>query len=126
MYRGEDDGISWDHDDYTPHVTITYDAGDLNIDEVEPYTGELRFGPEIFEEIKVSFDPDTLKEKKLSDVQLTAAIIDAFKTMPTPQVAVTVQVPDSPAPRRVKKRTRVIERDSRGRPDVTETTETEE
>lgn len=65
MYRGEDDGITWEWgDDYTPHVTITYDAGAIDLEQVQPYTGELRFGPEIFEEIK-GFDPSQLEEKKL-------------------------------------------------------------
>jgi len=44
-------GASWDHHDYQPHVTITYDAGDVDLEQVEPYRGELRFGPEIFSEI---------------------------------------------------------------------------
>lgn len=44
-------GASWDHDDYQPHVTITYDGKGVNLDEVEPYRGKLVFGPEVFEEI---------------------------------------------------------------------------
>lgn len=57
MYRGEEDGITWGYDDYTPHVTITYEAGALDIENIKPYTGELRFGPEIFEEIEGSYTP---------------------------------------------------------------------
>jgi phage-related protein (TIGR01555 family) len=65
MYRGEDDGITWEWgDDYTPHVTITYDAGAIDLEQVQPYTGELRFGPEVFEEIR-GFDPSGPVEKKL-------------------------------------------------------------
>ena len=52
MYRGQDDGISWDHDDYTPHITITYDGGALDLMQIEPYTGPIELGPEIFEEIE--------------------------------------------------------------------------
>lgn len=44
-------GASWDHPGYYPHVTISYDAGELDLAKVEPYRGELRFGPEIFEPI---------------------------------------------------------------------------
>lgn len=44
-------GASWDHAGYYPHVTISYDAGELDLAKVEPYRGELRFGPEIFEPI---------------------------------------------------------------------------
>ena len=44
-------GASWNHEGYQPHVTITYEPGDLDINEVEPYEGELVFGPEKFKEI---------------------------------------------------------------------------
>lgn len=44
-------GASWDFDGYQPHVTITYDAADVDLDKVEPFVGKLKFGPEIFEEI---------------------------------------------------------------------------
>ncbi len=45
-------GASWDWPAYQPHVTITWDAGDLDLSKVEPYTGPLVFGPEIFAEVK--------------------------------------------------------------------------
>lgn len=44
-------GASWDWPEYQPHVTITFDAGELDLTKVEPYRGELKFGPEIFSEI---------------------------------------------------------------------------
>ncbi|MGO4672973.1 phage portal protein [Bosea sp. 2YAB26] len=37
--------------DYQPHVTITYQSGDVDLSKVEPYRGKLEFGPEIFEEL---------------------------------------------------------------------------
>ena len=41
-------GASWDWPEYQPHVSISYAfAGD--IDAVEPWRGEIRLGPEIFE-----------------------------------------------------------------------------
>lgn len=45
-------GASWDHEGYQPHVTITYEPGDVDLSKVEPYRGKLVFGPEIFEEVK--------------------------------------------------------------------------
>lgn len=45
-------GASHDYDEYLCHVTISYDAGDVDLGKVEPYTGKLVFGPEIFEPIK--------------------------------------------------------------------------
>ena len=47
-------GTSWDYSSYLPHVTISYDPGDIDLAKVTPYRGELRFGPEVFEEL----DPD--------------------------------------------------------------------
>ena len=45
-------GASHDFDDYQPHITITWAKPDgLDLATVEPYRGELRFGPEIFAEI---------------------------------------------------------------------------
>ncbi len=46
-------GASWDFTDYQPHVTITKNAGEIDLAKVEPFLGELRFGPEIFEERKI-------------------------------------------------------------------------
>lgn len=48
----KDAGASWDWPDYCPHVTITWQAPDgLDVSAIEPFQGELRFGPEVFEEI---------------------------------------------------------------------------
>lgn len=60
-------GASYDYDEYLPHVTITYEApADMQIANIVPYKGELRFGPEIFEPIVPNgFDPDTVKETAL-------------------------------------------------------------
>ncbi len=44
-------GASWDYPEYQPHLTLTYDAGDMDLSKVEPYRGELVFGPERFEEL---------------------------------------------------------------------------
>lgn len=45
-------GASHDFENYQPHVTITYQAPEgLDLSKVEPYRGELVFGPEIFEEV---------------------------------------------------------------------------
>lgn len=47
-------GASWDHADYQPHVTITYRAParpPTRIEDIEPYHGPLRFGPERFQPV---------------------------------------------------------------------------
>lgn len=66
--RAREVGCSWDYDDFNPHVTITYDAplqADL-LAKVEPYQGELLFGPERFAEVNPLFNNETdVKEAKL-------------------------------------------------------------
>jgi hypothetical protein len=42
-------GASWDHPEYQPHVTITYQRGDVDLASIEPYRGAIELGPEIFE-----------------------------------------------------------------------------
>lgn len=43
-------GASHDYPEYLPHVTVTYEApADLDIETIKPFSGELRFGEEIFE-----------------------------------------------------------------------------
>lgn len=44
-------GATWDHPEYQPHVTFTYDAAGVDLAKVEPFRGELRFGPELFSEV---------------------------------------------------------------------------
>jgi hypothetical protein len=44
-------GASWDWPSYKPHITLTYDAGNLDLEKVEPYSGPLMFGPERFAEV---------------------------------------------------------------------------
>lgn len=60
-------GASWDYDDYNPHITITYKRGDLNLNDVEPYRGEILLGPEIFEEVKTEFNPEGVQETPVPD-----------------------------------------------------------
>ena len=45
-----DKGATWDHPEYQPHVTIAY-GFEGEVADIEPYQGELVFGPEIFSEI---------------------------------------------------------------------------
>lgn len=46
-----DAGASWDWPDYNPHITITYEPGDVDLAAVEPYRGRIELGPEVFEEV---------------------------------------------------------------------------
>lgn len=58
-YRHEEmirSGASWDWPEYQPHVTIAYDFDGV-VNEVEPWRGEIRLGPEIFEEVIENWRP---------------------------------------------------------------------
>lgn len=45
-------GASWDWAEYQPHVTLTYKLPEgMDLRKVEPYRGEIQFGPERFEEL---------------------------------------------------------------------------
>lgn len=44
-------GATWDHEEYQPHITISYAPDSPDLSGVEPYTGEIILGPEIFKEI---------------------------------------------------------------------------
>lgn len=59
-------GASWDFPTYLPHVTFTYDPGDVDLSKVEPFTDELLFGPEIFEPIVDDWQ-DTIRSVDLAE-----------------------------------------------------------
>lgn len=70
-----DAGASWDYPEYQPHVTITYDPRDVDLDQVEPFQGELLFGPEIFEPLDESWR-DEIEEVAFTEPPPAADIVD--------------------------------------------------
>jgi phage gp29-like protein len=84
------DRLRWRHEDmvrrgavhkweeFLPHVTITMKLGDVDLEQVEPYEGELRFGPERFAPIEVDPDPLSMFSAAEEDEidRLTAALMD--------------------------------------------------
>lgn len=61
-----DAGASWNHHGYKPHVTITYEGRGIDLDDVEPYRGELVFGPERFAEVKDDAADDITETKLMA------------------------------------------------------------
>jgi 2'-5' RNA ligase len=55
-------GASWDFDDYHPHVTITYDGKDLNLEGVKIFDKELTFGPEDIHEVDENYKEKVKEE----------------------------------------------------------------
>lgn len=58
-------GASWDHDGFTPHVTLTWQKNGVDPTAVEPYSGPLVFGPEVLKELDPNWSPETIVEKSL-------------------------------------------------------------
>lgn len=49
-------GASHDFDEYLPHITISHNMpADFDIEGIKPFTGELAFGPEIFEPLDLDW-----------------------------------------------------------------------
>jgi cation transport regulator ChaB len=57
-------GASWDWPSYMPHVTISYAGGPVDI---EPYTGDLVFGPIQFEQITGGASDDYVEKRQYND-----------------------------------------------------------
>ena len=57
-------GASWDHEGYRPHITLTYEPGDVDLDKIEPYRGPIKLGPEIFETIKENWKETITEDGK--------------------------------------------------------------
>ena len=60
-YRHEDIkrcGATWKWASYQPHVTLTYEAGDMDLEDVTPYEGVIELGPERFKEIVEGWSDD--------------------------------------------------------------------
>lgn len=50
-------GASWNHPEYRPHITITYNPGDVDLSAAKVYDGPIELGPERFEEIDLDWAP---------------------------------------------------------------------
>lgn len=70
-----DAGASWDFPGYLPHVTISYDGSGIDLEKIVPYTGELVFGPEIFEPIDDDWT-GCLNEVSFAELAANAAPTD--------------------------------------------------
>lgn len=64
-----DHGCSWDWDGYKPHVTITWKLGDIDLDKIEPYTGPIVLGPEVFEKLDEDWKNKVMEKNKFSFIK---------------------------------------------------------
>lgn len=56
-------GASWDHSEYNPHITISWEF-DGDLASVEPWTGKIVLGPEIFQEVKEDWQAGIVEDRK--------------------------------------------------------------
>lgn len=71
-WRNEDfkrAGATSDYQDYQPHISLTFDPGEFDWREAEPYRGKIVLGPEIFEECK---DGESWRDTFTEDADYTA------------------------------------------------------
>lgn len=66
MYRAA--GATSDFPDYRPHVTITLNIPPgLVVEDLKPYAGDLRFGPEIWADIKEDGNKGKVEKEEAGD-----------------------------------------------------------
>lgn len=68
-------GASWDYPSYIPHLTLSYNAGAVDLAKVQPYRGRLIFGPEIYEKIQSDWKPAERPASSFADAH-DADVID--------------------------------------------------
>lgn len=108
-----DRGASWDHEDYTPHISVSADPGAVDPLTMPAYTGAIVLGPEIFEEIGVDGADYTEISEPIIEFETDREIV-----VPAPIVNVDVRVTPQ------GKVTKTINYGQDGRPaSITETTE---
>jgi len=59
-----DAGASWDYEEYQPHMTVSYEAGDLDLEAVENFPGPIVLGPETYKQVDEGWSSDSVKEVK--------------------------------------------------------------
>lgn len=58
-------GAGWDFDAFTPHITISWQGGDVDLSKVAPFQAPLHFGPEILTPINENWK-ETVVEKDIA------------------------------------------------------------
>lgn len=58
-------GAESDYDPYQPHITLTYDKRNVVLEDIEPYTGRIVFGPELFDQVDDGWRGSLQEEKVL-------------------------------------------------------------
>ena len=54
-------GASHDYESYLPHLTLSYKAEGVDLQSIEPFTGDIVLGPEEFEDLDRDWSPDEIE-----------------------------------------------------------------
>ena len=74
-------GASHDFPNYQPHITITYNGNNVDINSIKPFTGDIYLGPEHFSQVKDDWSSN-IKEVAMSDTDfLDKAIVVSIPTI---------------------------------------------
>ncbi len=68
-------GASWDYDQYHCHITLSYGGNHPDLQAIEPYRGELRFGPEIFEPLQLDWQ-SSIRQTSFAEALPAATLSD--------------------------------------------------
>lgn len=49
----KDNGASWDYPTYIPHISLSFAKQKIKLNKIEPFSGDLIFGPEIWETVNI-------------------------------------------------------------------------
>lgn len=68
-------GASWDFQAYQPHITISYEESRLDLSKVVSFKGEIKLGPELFEEFNDNWVEDSLNKFNIIKVDSEAQMV---------------------------------------------------
>lgn len=72
----KDAGAVWKYDGYKPHLTISWQVpADFSISSVQPYSGRLEFGPQIFAEIEENWQATAVEKISVLKVDDTLGLV---------------------------------------------------
>lgn len=68
-------GASWNWPSYQPHITISYDASDIDLKKIVPFSEKIEFGKEIFAEIDEEWKNKLQKFETFSKVDESLGLV---------------------------------------------------
>lgn len=85
-------GAVWKFPSFTPHITITYDGGKVDLSKVHPYAGDIILGEECWEEVSENGQANAIAAEKkvtkaLEAIDQRLAAVEKAVTKPDTEAA---------------------------------------